>query len=286
MHDGERRDYTLSEYRGQKVVLAFYPGDFTPGCTRQMCSYRDHFDEFEGVEAALLGISPQDVDSHEKWIEKRNLPFPLLADTDKKVIEAYGVGAPVLGVRRSVFVVDGEGIVRYKHVAIIGATFGKAERARQGPGGHLGTVDLDAARDFVRGNHARGDGHTDGRAATRSSRRCVIAVDDEGALVVSTRETALKVKNLRRDPRVSFCVLNDGFYGEWVQVDGHAEIVSPAGGDGAASSTTTAASRASTRTGTTTGPRWNATAASSSGSPSSAPDPTAAGSGELPCVTG
>ena len=126
VHDGERRDHTLSEYRGQKVVLAFYPGDFTPGCTRQMCSYRDHFDEFEGVEATLLGISPQDVDSHEKWIEKRNLPFPLLADTDKKVIEAYGVGAPVLGVRRSVFIVDGEGIVRYKHVAIIGATFRKA----------------------------------------------------------------------------------------------------------------------------------------------------------------
>ena len=126
VHDGERRDYTLSEYRGQKVVLAFYPGDFTPGCTRQMCSYRDHFDEFEGVEATLLGISPQDVDSHEKWIEKRNLPFPLLADTEKKVIEAYGVGAPVLGVRRSVFIVDAEGIVRYKHVAIIGATFRKA----------------------------------------------------------------------------------------------------------------------------------------------------------------
>ncbi len=126
VHDGERRDYTLSEFRGQKVVLAFYPGDFTPGCTRQMCSYRDHFDEFEGVEATLLGISPQGVDSHEKWIEKRNLPFPLLADTDKKVIEAYGVGAPVLGVRRSVFIVDGEGIVRYKHVAIIGATFRKA----------------------------------------------------------------------------------------------------------------------------------------------------------------
>lgn len=126
IHDGERRDYTLSEFGGQKVVLAFYPGDFTPGCTRQMCSYRDHFDEFEGVQATLLGISPQDVDSHERWIEKRNLPFPLLADTEKKVIEAYRVAAPVLGVRRSVFIIDAEGIVRYKHVAVIGATFRKA----------------------------------------------------------------------------------------------------------------------------------------------------------------
>ncbi len=124
---GVRRDYTLSEYRGRKVVLAFYPGDFAPGCTRQMCSYRDNMDEFEGVEAVLLGISPQDVDSHEKWAEKRNLPFPLLADTEKTVIEAYGVGAPVLGVRRSVFLVDGEGAVRYKHVALIGATFRKAD---------------------------------------------------------------------------------------------------------------------------------------------------------------
>jgi thioredoxin-dependent peroxiredoxin len=124
--NGERRDYSLSAYRGRKVVLAFYPGDFTPGCTRQMCSYRDHFDEFEGVDAVLLGISPQDVDSHDRWAEKRNLPFPLLADTDKRVIEAYGVGAPILGVRRSVFIADAEGIVRYKHVALIGATFRKA----------------------------------------------------------------------------------------------------------------------------------------------------------------
>ena len=122
----ERRDYTLSEFRGKKVVLAFYPGDNTPGCTRQMCSYRDHFDDFSGVEAVVLGISPQDVDSHEKWIEKRDLPFPLLADTDMKVVKEYGVGAPVLGVRRSVFLIDTAGIVRYKHVAIIGATFRKS----------------------------------------------------------------------------------------------------------------------------------------------------------------
>jgi thioredoxin-dependent peroxiredoxin len=123
----DRRDYTLSEYRGKKVVLAFYPGDDTPGCTRQMCSYRDNFDDFADVDAVVLGISPQDVDSHEKWIQKRNLPFPLLADTEKKVIDQYGVGAPIIGVRRSVFLVDPEGIVRYKHVAIIGATFRKSD---------------------------------------------------------------------------------------------------------------------------------------------------------------
>lgn len=122
----ERRDYSLSEYRGRKVVLAFYPGDFTPGCTKQMCQYRDNFDEFQGVEAVLLGISPQDVDSHEKWIEKRELPFPLLADTDTTVIDAYGVrGFGPIAVRRSTFVIDAEGIVRHKRVASIGVTWDK-----------------------------------------------------------------------------------------------------------------------------------------------------------------
>jgi thioredoxin-dependent peroxiredoxin len=126
IENGERRDYTLPEYRGRKVVLAFYPGDDTPGCTRQMCSYRDEFAVFEGVQAVLLGISPQDVDSHERWAKKRNLQFPLLADTDRAVAKRYGVAAPVIGIRRSVFVIDAEGVVRYKDMKLIGATFEKA----------------------------------------------------------------------------------------------------------------------------------------------------------------
>jgi thioredoxin-dependent peroxiredoxin len=128
IENGVRRDYTLSEYRGRKVVLAFYPGDNTPGCTRQMCSYRDEFAVFEGVQAVLLGISPQDVDSHEKWAQKRSLQFPLLADTDRAVAKQYGVAAPVIGIRRSVFVIDAEGILRYKDMKIIGATFEKADK--------------------------------------------------------------------------------------------------------------------------------------------------------------
>jgi peroxiredoxin Q/BCP len=120
---GERRDFTLSEFRGKPVVLAFYPGDFTPGCTRQMCSYRDNYEEYGKAGAVLLGISPQDVDSHEKWADKKSFDFPLLADTDKKVIEAYGVGAPVINVRRSVFVVDREGVVRFADRKLIGASF-------------------------------------------------------------------------------------------------------------------------------------------------------------------
>jgi peroxiredoxin Q/BCP len=121
--DGEKRDYTLSEFRGRKVVLAFYPGDFTPGCTRQMCSYRDHIEDLDPTGAVLLGISPQDVESHEKWAEKKSFHFPLLAYVDKKVIEAYGVGAPLINVRRSVFVVDAEGVVRFADKKLIGATF-------------------------------------------------------------------------------------------------------------------------------------------------------------------
>lgn len=128
IENGVRRDFKLSEYRGRKVVLAFYPGDDTPGCTRQMCSYRDEFEVFEGLEAVLLGISPQDVDSHEKWARKRSLQFPLLADTDRVVAKEYGVAAPVIGIRRSVFVIDGDGILRYKDMKIIGATFEKADK--------------------------------------------------------------------------------------------------------------------------------------------------------------
>ena len=120
---GDRRDFTLSEYRGRKVVLAFYPGDFTAGCTRQMCSYRDNLAALEPTGAVLLGISPQDVDSHERWAREKGFTFPLLADVDKKVIAAYGVGAPIVGVRRAVFVVDGAGVVRYADRKLLGATF-------------------------------------------------------------------------------------------------------------------------------------------------------------------
>ena len=128
IENGVRRDYTLSEYRGRKVVVAFYPGDDTTVCTKQMCSYRDDFAMFEGVQAVLLGISPQDVDSHEAWAKKRNLRFPLLADTDRAVAKEYGVAAPVIGIRRSVFVIDAEGVLRYKDMKLVGATFEKAEK--------------------------------------------------------------------------------------------------------------------------------------------------------------
>jgi len=127
--DGVRRDYTLSEYRGRKVVLAFYPGDDTPGCTRQMCSYRDNTEKFDDVDAVLLGISPQDVDSHERWAAKRDFHFPLLADVEKQVIDSYGVrGGKLIPVKRSVFVVGPDGVVRFADRKAIGATFVSADK--------------------------------------------------------------------------------------------------------------------------------------------------------------
>ena len=120
IQDGEKRDYTLSDYRGRKVVLAFYPGDFTPGCTRQMCSYRDNFEDFATTGAVLLGISPQDVDSHERWAKERGFHFPLLADTDKKIVEAYGTwkeksmyGKKYLGIERTTFIIDEQGKISH-----------------------------------------------------------------------------------------------------------------------------------------------------------------------------
>lgn len=119
-----RRTYTLAEYRGRPVVLVFYPGDNTPVCTRQLNAYTSDIEAFEGVGAQVLAISPQSVDSHEDFACKQGgFAFPLLADEDKAVGEAYGVVGPLGFYRRSAFVVDAEGIVRYAHRALAGLTF-------------------------------------------------------------------------------------------------------------------------------------------------------------------
>jgi peroxiredoxin Q/BCP len=118
------RDYTLSSYRGQPVVLVFYPGDNTPVCTRQLNSYTADIDAFRDVDAQVLAISPQSVESHDAFsADQGGFAFPLLADVDKKVAQAYGTLGPLGFPRRSVFVVDAEGVVRYAHRAIAGLTF-------------------------------------------------------------------------------------------------------------------------------------------------------------------
>lgn len=122
------RKYTLSDYRGQAVVLVFYPGDATPVCTRQLNSYNDDIGEFESLGAQVLAISPQGVESHEQFSCKQGgFKFPLLADTDKEVGRAYGILGPLGFYKRSVFVVDSAGIVRYAHRSGHGLTFKKTD---------------------------------------------------------------------------------------------------------------------------------------------------------------
>jgi peroxiredoxin Q/BCP len=119
-----RRDYSLADYRGQVVVLVFYPGDNTPVCTRQLNSYTEDIDSFTEAGAQVLAISPQSVASHDDFACKQGgFAFPLLADTDKAVGEAYGILGPLGFYRRSAFVVDADGVLRYAHRAVAGLTF-------------------------------------------------------------------------------------------------------------------------------------------------------------------
>jgi len=117
------KSYKLSDYRDSGVILAFYPGDFTPVCTKQFCSYRDDGDRIEALGVPMLGISPQSVESHERFSEKHGLTVPLASDPKMSVARAYGVVGPGGLLRRSVFLVDGEGAVRYRHVALFGLRY-------------------------------------------------------------------------------------------------------------------------------------------------------------------
>lgn len=143
----EGMKFKLSAHRGQNIVLAFYPGDATTVCTKQFCSYRDKADQLDQLDAKVIGISPQSVESHERWVEEQELNVPLLADEDLAVSRRYGVTAwlgPLARfteldetpggryIKRATFVIDGEGIVRYRQVSRTGAryvTVGEIEQA-------------------------------------------------------------------------------------------------------------------------------------------------------------
>jgi peroxiredoxin Q/BCP len=127
LHGTNRLLYRRSECEGGWLLLAFYPGDFTPVCTRQFCSYRDAADRLDQLHATVWGISPQSVDSHERFQAKYGLTVPLLADPEREVIRAYGVLGPAGLVRRSIFIVDPSGIVRFRHVALLGLHYRDVE---------------------------------------------------------------------------------------------------------------------------------------------------------------
>ena len=114
---------SLSSFRGQPVVLVFYPGDDTPVCTKQLNSYNNELSAFDGVGAQVLAVSSQDLASHEQFLSKHGFDFPLLADTEKAVASLYGTVGPLGFPRRSVFVINASGVITYAHRAIAGITY-------------------------------------------------------------------------------------------------------------------------------------------------------------------
>jgi peroxiredoxin Q/BCP len=120
---GTGGSFRLSEHRGERVVLLFYPGDNTLVCTKQFCSYRDRAEDFAALDATVVGISSQDLASHEGFAAKHALNVPLLADVDKKVAKAYGAFSPRLGVKRAVIVIDEQGVVSHRHDHLLGLDY-------------------------------------------------------------------------------------------------------------------------------------------------------------------
>lgn len=118
--DQNGRPVKASDFSGKKLALYFYPRDNTPGCTAQACSLRDGYDALRAAGYAIVGVSVDSAKSHQKFIEKYNLPFPLIADTDKKLVEAFGVwqeksmmGKKFMGTVRTTFLVDEDGIISH-----------------------------------------------------------------------------------------------------------------------------------------------------------------------------
>ncbi len=119
LKDQNGETHSLSEYKGKNVVLYFYPKDNTSGCTAEACSFKDDFPKFKNINAAIIGVSPDSVESHKKFAEKYKLPFTLLADDEKEVVEKYGVwkeksmyGRKYMGVERTTFIIDDKGTIK------------------------------------------------------------------------------------------------------------------------------------------------------------------------------
>jgi peroxiredoxin Q/BCP len=128
--DGTDGSFKLSDHRGERVVLLFYPGDFTPVCTKQFCSYAERSADISGLDAEVIGISAQSVERHEEFKAANAIPVPLLADTDKKVAKSFGMTAPIVGTRRGVVIVDEDGKIAYRHVHTLGLDFQTVDQIR------------------------------------------------------------------------------------------------------------------------------------------------------------
>lgn len=120
VQDQDGNVVSLQQFAGKKVVLYFYPKDDTPGCTAEACDFRDNYQGLVAKGIVVLGVSTDDEKSHKKFVTKHQLPFPLLADTDKKIVEAYGVwgeksmyGKTYMGTNRKTFIIDEEGVIAH-----------------------------------------------------------------------------------------------------------------------------------------------------------------------------
>lgn len=117
--DGEGNTHKLSDYKGKKLILYFYPRDNTPGCTQESCDFRDHHPDFTKANVAVIGVSKDSAKSHQNFTEKFSLPFPLLVDEDGKLCEAFGswveksmYGKKYMGIDRSTFLIDETGKIQ------------------------------------------------------------------------------------------------------------------------------------------------------------------------------
>jgi len=116
--DDQGKEVKLKNFRGEKVILYFYPKDNTPGCTQESCDFRDVVSRLKKKDTVVLGVSPDSVASHQKFKVKFSLPFPLISDEDHKIAMAYGIwqeksmyGKKYMGIIRSTFVIDGNGLI-------------------------------------------------------------------------------------------------------------------------------------------------------------------------------
>jgi len=126
--DGPKK---LSGLRGEPVVLVFYPGDFTPVCTKQLCSYRDAFSDLANTGAKVLAISTDSMESHERFKKEKNLPFPLLSDADGEVSKKYGLSGLLVKTKRCLIVVAPDGKIAYRSDELLSLTYRKPEEIRE-----------------------------------------------------------------------------------------------------------------------------------------------------------
>jgi thioredoxin-dependent peroxiredoxin len=128
--EGTDGRFRLSDHRGARVVLLFYPGDNTPVCTRQFCSYRDDAEELAQLDATIVGISSQSLESHESFTAEHGLTVPLLADPGSEVAKRYAAWRRMHGTKRVMVIVDERGRVAYRHDHTLGLDFQDADELR------------------------------------------------------------------------------------------------------------------------------------------------------------